>query len=200
MIPHGGTIAVKTKGHPYKWSSRRYWWWDWGRQSPGYVIELYPYGFAAYLCLQVDNELRSRHWIRSERIIMSRQQIITDQAPVPFGPYSQAIVANGFLFTSGQTPHDSETRAAVGVSIEEQTVQTLKNLEAILDAHSLNFSHLVKVTVHLQEPERDRAGFNATYEKLVPTPHPTRTTVGSFLGNFLVEIDAVAVIPSSQKR
>ena len=56
-------------------------------------------------------------------------------------------------------------------------------------------SHVVKTTVHLHHPGRDFAGFNAAYERMVEAPYPARTTVGSFLGDFLVEIDAVAVIP-----
>jgi 2-iminobutanoate/2-iminopropanoate deaminase len=126
---------------------------------------------------------------------MTRQQITTDLAPSPAGPYSQAIAANGFLFTAGQTPHDPVTDETVGATIEEQTVQAMKNLSAVLNAHGLDFSHVVKATVHLHHPGRDFAGFNATYEKIVQAPYPARTTVGSFLGDFLVEIDAVAAIP-----
>ncbi|PRB38938.1 reactive intermediate/imine deaminase [Arthrobacter sp. MYb23] len=126
---------------------------------------------------------------------MTRLQVTTDLAPSPAGPYSQAIVANGFLFTAGQTPHDPRTDARVGITIEEQTVQAMENLSAVLDAHGLDFSHVVKATVHLHHPGRDFEGFNAVYQKYMVAPYPARTTVGSFLGDFLVEIDAVAVIP-----
>lgn len=126
---------------------------------------------------------------------MPVQQVSTDLAPSPSGPYSQAIVANGFLFTAGQTPHDPITGHTVGTTIEDQTVQAMKNLVAVLDAHGLNFSHVIKATVHLQHPGRDFPGFNATYKKFVQAPYPARTTVGSILGNFLVEIDVVAAIP-----
>lgn len=126
---------------------------------------------------------------------MLRQQVSTVLAPAPAGPYSQALVANGFLFTAGQTPHDPVTGHAVGTTIEEQTVQAMNNLAAVLDAHGLDFSHVVKATVHLHHPGRDFAGFNAVYAEFVPLPYPARTTVGSFLGDFLVEIDAVAVVP-----
>jgi 2-iminobutanoate/2-iminopropanoate deaminase len=126
---------------------------------------------------------------------MPRQQVITDLAPSPAGAYSQAIVANGFLFTAGQTPHDPVTGHTVGTTIEEQTVQAMNNLAAVLAGHNLNFSHVVKATVHLHHPGRDFAGFNASYEEFVEAPYPARTTVDSFLGDFLVEIDAVAAIP-----
>jgi len=126
---------------------------------------------------------------------MSRQQVSTDLAPRPAGPYSQAIAANGFLFTAGQTPHDPVTDDTVGTTIEEQTRQAMKNLGAILAAHGLDFSHVVKTTVHLHDPGRDFPGFNAAYEEFVAAPYPARTTVGSILGGFLIEVDAVAVIP-----
>lgn len=126
---------------------------------------------------------------------MSRKQIATELAPGPAGPYSQAIAANGFLYTAGQTPHDPVSGDAVGTTIEEQTLQAMKNLGAVLAAHGLDFSHVVKATVHLHHPGRDFAGFNAVYEKFVEIPYPARTTVGSYLGDFLVEIDVVAVVP-----
>ncbi|POH72266.1 RidA family protein [Arthrobacter glacialis] len=127
---------------------------------------------------------------------MLRTHISTTLAPVPAGPYSQAIAANGFLFTAGQTPHHPVTEDTVGETIGEQTRAAMENLAAVLAARGLDFSHVVKATVHLQEPARDFAGFNAVYEEFVKAPYPARTTVGSFLGDFLVEIDAVAVIPA----
>ena len=131
---------------------------------------------------------------------MPRQQVSTDLAPRPAGPYSQAIVANGFLYTAGQTPHDPITGEPVGSTIEEQTSQALKNVSAILHEQGLTFSQVVKATVHLHHPGRDFAGFNATYEQFFEDPYPARTTVGSFLGNFLVEIDVVAALPESSQE
>jgi 2-iminobutanoate/2-iminopropanoate deaminase len=124
---------------------------------------------------------------------MSRQQVSTHSDLA--APYSQAIVANGLLFTAGQTPHHPVSGRTVGTTIEEQTVQTMNNLAAVLAAHNLNFGHVVKATVHLHHPGRDVAGFNATYREFLEVPYPARTTVGSFLNDFLVEIDVVAVIP-----
>ena len=126
---------------------------------------------------------------------MSRQQISTDLAPSPAGPYSQAIAANGFLYTAGQTPHHPATGDTVGATIEEQTAQTMANLAAVLGGYGLDFSHVVKATVHLHHPGRDFDGFNAIYAEFFEAPYPARTTVGSFLGDFLVEIDVVAAIP-----
>ena len=62
---------------------------------------------------------------------MSRNEVATDLAPKPAGPYSQAIAANGFLYTAGQTPHDPVTGDAVGTTIEEQTIQTMKNVAEV---------------------------------------------------------------------
>ncbi|NKG19502.1 RidA family protein [Paeniglutamicibacter terrestris] len=126
-----------------------------------------------------------------------RQAISTSHAPPPSWAYSQGIIANGFLFTAGQTPHDPITDETVGITIEEQTARAMANLEAVLAAHHLDFSHVVKTTVHLHHPGRDSSGFNSIYEQFVLKPYPVRTTVGSFLGDFLVEIDAVAVIPTA---
>ena len=98
-----------------------------------------------------------------------------------------------------QTPHDPITDETVGITIEEQSVRAMANLHAVLAAHGLDFSHVVKTTVHLHHPGRDSAGFNAIYEQFVARPYPVRTTVGSFLGDFLVEIDAVAVVPAAQR-
>ncbi|WP_235835493.1 MULTISPECIES: RidA family protein [Arthrobacter] len=129
-----------------------------------------------------------------------RRQITTSLAPGPAGPYSQAIAANGFLYTAGQTPHDPITGERVGTTIEEQTVQAMRNVSEVLAAHQLDFGHVVKATVHLHHPGRDFPGFNAIYEEFVVAPFPARTTVGSFLGDFLVEIDVVAVIPEGLIR
>lgn len=126
-----------------------------------------------------------------------RQAVSTTDAPPPSWAYSQGIVANGFLFTAGQTPHDPITDELVGISIQEQTTRTMQNLAAVLAARGLDFSHVVKATVHLHHPGRDSAGFNAIYEQFMVEPFPARTTVGSFLGDFLVEIDVVAVLPES---
>ena len=130
---------------------------------------------------------------------MARQQISTDLAPQPTGSYSTATAANGFLYTAGQTPDDPVTGRTVGTTIEEQTVQTLENLAAVLAGHNLNFSHVVKATVHLHHLGRDFAGFDATYQKFVQTPYPAGTTVGSFLSDFLVEIDVIAALPESAR-
>jgi 2-iminobutanoate/2-iminopropanoate deaminase len=124
---------------------------------------------------------------------MPRIQIETDQARSPTGAFSQGIIANGFLFTAGFGPHDPATGEIIGDTIQQQTRQAMKNLTAVLAVHSLDFSHVVKATVHLQELKRDSAGFNEIYNEFAIDPFPVRTTVGSDLANILVEIDVVAI-------
>jgi len=118
----------------------------------------------------------------------------TDDAPAPAGAYSQGIAVNGFLFTAGFGPHDPSTGRVVGETIEEQTAQVLRNLSAVLEAHGSGLDDVVKTTVHLQNLHRDFAGFNDVYRKSVPGPYPVRTTVGSELGGFLVEMDIIAAV------
>lgn len=125
---------------------------------------------------------------------MGKREVRTDSAAAPGGAYSQGIVANGFLYTAGVGPIDAQTKQVVGTTIEEQTEKTLANLAEILSAEGLDFSDVVKATVHLQDSPRDFAGFNATYQKAFTPPYPVRTTVGSTLAGILVEIDLVAAL------
>lgn len=125
---------------------------------------------------------------------MGKREVRTDSAAAPGGAYSQGIVANGFLYTAGVGPIDSQTKEVVGTTIEEQTEKTLANLAEILKAEGLDFSDVVKATVHLQDSPRDFAGFNTTYQKAFTPPYPVRTTVGSTLAGILVEIDLVAAL------
>lgn len=125
---------------------------------------------------------------------MALTQITSIDAPPPSGAYSQGIVANGFLYTAGFGPIDSVTRTIVGDTIEEQTAQTLRNIGAVLREVDLDYSDVVKATVHLQEFERDFAAFDATYRLSFSPPFPVRTTVGSSLAGILVEIDIVAAV------
>lgn len=122
--------------------------------------------------------------------------IKTDLAPAPAGAYSQGIVAKGFVFTAGQGPVDPTTGAVVDGGVAAQTRQVMRNLEAILEAHSLSFANVVKVTAHLQDLNRDFAEYDAAYGEFLVEPFPVRTTVGSTLAGILVEIDVVAVIPT----
>ncbi|HET9425764.1 MAG TPA: Rid family hydrolase [Gemmatimonadaceae bacterium] len=114
-------------------------------------------------------------------------------APPPAGAYSPAIRAGDFLYVSGQVPRDPVTGETIGATVEEQTRQVVKNLEAVLAAGGAKLTDVIQCTVHLADPEL-WAAFNGTYRELMPKPYPTRTAVGASLRGFLVEITAVAYL------
>jgi 2-iminobutanoate/2-iminopropanoate deaminase len=118
---------------------------------------------------------------------------IGGDAPPPAGAYSPAIRAGDFLYVSGQVPRDPRTGETIGNSVEEQTRQCVKNLEAVLAAGGAKLEDVVSVLVHLSDPDLWTA-FNNTYKELMPRPYPTRTAVGAALRGFLVEITAVAYL------
>ncbi|HUH98746.1 MAG TPA: Rid family hydrolase, partial [Anaerolineales bacterium] len=80
---------------------------------------------------------------------MTKRHILTPNAPAPGGSYSQALRVGDFLFTAGMGPWHPATRQVVGATIEDQTIQTLQNLQAILEAAGLGMQDVVKTTVHL---------------------------------------------------
>ena len=126
---------------------------------------------------------------------MTVKRISSPVVPAPGGAYSQAIAVNGFLYTSGMAPIDSAAGDVVSDDISEQTNQVMQNLQQLLKVESLDFSDLVKATVHLQDVRRDFASFNNAYESYFTDGLPVRTTVGSTPLNILVEIDFVAAYP-----
>lgn len=115
----------------------------------------------------------------------------TDRAPQFPLPFSQALQAGDFVYVSGQVGVDPKTKEVVGDTIEEQTRQCLKNIEQILTAAGLTLDHIVKINAHVSRSEHIPA-FNRAYEQLMKEPFPTRTTVQSGIGSYLVEIDAIA--------
>ncbi len=123
-----------------------------------------------------------------------REAISIETAAKPGASYSQAIVANGFMFTGGFGPFEAGTGKMIGDDIITQTRQTLKNLEAVLNSQGLDFSDVVKVTAHLKDSKRDFADYDKVYREFFTEPYPARTTVGSELGTILVEIDLVAAL------
>jgi 2-iminobutanoate/2-iminopropanoate deaminase len=124
---------------------------------------------------------------------MPKTPILTKDAPAPAGSYSQGMAVGPFVYTAGMGPLDPATGAIVGDTIEEQTARAIDNVEAVLIAHGLTLADVVKSTVHLQHLERDFAGYDAVYRHRFSDPFPVRTTVGSNLMGFLVEIDVVAM-------
>jgi reactive intermediate/imine deaminase len=129
---------------------------------------------------------------------MKKTVIQTDRAPAPGGSYSQGIAVGPWVFTAGVGPHDPASGEIVGSTIDEQTQQALLNLEAILSARELSRDDIVKVTVHLEDLDRDFAGFDSAYRRFFREPFPVRTTVGSRLDGILLEIDCIAIPAASQ--
>ena len=115
------------------------------------------------------------------------KKIITDKAPAAIGPYSQAVIANGILYTSGQIALNPATGEIVGTTIEEQTTQVMKNLGAILNAAGVDYQNTIKTTCFLANME-DFTTFNGIYEKYF-TGKPARScvAVSSFLKMFFVK-------------
>ncbi len=119
--------------------------------------------------------------------------ISTKSAPAAIGPYSQAIKANGFIYTSGQIPLNPENGAIEGTTIEEQSEQAIKNLGEILKEAGSDFSKVVKTTCFLADI-KDFAAFNSVYEKyFVSKPARSCFQVAALPKNALVEIEAVAL-------
>ena len=123
------------------------------------------------------------------------KQVQTEKAPRAIGPYSQAIVAGGLVFCSGQVPLHPETGEMVGSNITEQTEQSLKSLFAVLDAAGVGPDRVVKTTVLLSDMS-DFADMNVVYERMFGDHKPARAAfaVKTLPKNALVEIEAVAAL------
>jgi 2-iminobutanoate/2-iminopropanoate deaminase len=104
---------------------------------------------------------------------VAREIISTSDAPGGFAGYSQAIRANGFVFVSGQGPFDAATGEVVGETIQEQTRQCLRNVEAILTAAGSSMDDVVQATFILLD-ESDFAGMNEEWNRWFPTNPPAR--------------------------
>lgn len=120
--------------------------------------------------------------------------IVTKNAPAAIGPYSQGMIANGFLFASGQIPLDAETGAVVGADITEQTEQVMKNIAAILDSQGKSFTDVMKTTCFLADMQ-DFGAFNRVYEKyFVSKPARSCFAVKELPKGVLCEIEFIAVV------
>lgn len=119
--------------------------------------------------------------------------IETKNAPAAIGPYSQAKIANGFVYASGQIPLNPATGDVEGTTIEEQTEQVMKNIGAILEAAGVGFENVIKTTCFIAEMG-DFAAFNGVYEKYF-TGKPARSCVAvkELPKKVLVEVEVIAV-------
>jgi len=124
-----------------------------------------------------------------------KRAVESADAPKAIGPYSQAIIANGFVFTAGQIGSDPKTGTLVEGGIVEQTEQALKNLSAVLKASGSSFNNAVKVTVFLADMN-DFAKMNEVYAKYFKAPSPARSTVqvARLPRDAKVEIEVIALV------
>ena len=126
---------------------------------------------------------------------MSRETVTAGGAPEPAGPYSHAVVANGFVYVSGQGPVNLQTGSAPD-GFEDQVRQTFENLGTILEAAGSGLGDVVKVNAYVTDLTRF-ARFNEVYREFFAQDPPARTTVGVDLLGILVEVDCVAVVRGS---
>lgn len=119
-----------------------------------------------------------------------KQEIRTDKAPLPAGPYSQGLKAGSRIYVAGQRPVEVKT-GNIPESFADQARQCLENVRHVLEAGGAVTDDVVKVTVYLADLGFF-AEFNEIYKTFFSAPYPTRTTVSCALRGILVEVDAVA--------
>lgn len=124
---------------------------------------------------------------------MRRTIVQSQQAPAPVGPYSQGVILDGWIWTSGQVALDPSTGKVVGKDAAEQAERTLMNIKAILEAAGSDLSRVVRATVYLTNMD-DFASVNAVYARYFPSAFPARVCVevSRLPLGALVEIDVTA--------
>jgi 2-iminobutanoate/2-iminopropanoate deaminase len=124
-----------------------------------------------------------------------KRAIESKKVPAPIGPYSQAIVANGMVYTSGQIAIDPSTGEYTPSAIEAEAELVMKNLEALLEASGSDFSSVVKTSIFLQSMS-DFAEVNAVYSKYMVAPFPARETVevAQLPKSAKVEISMISIV------
>ena len=126
---------------------------------------------------------------------MPKQIIQTNKVPTPIGPYSQAVIANGFLFASGQVAFNPATGELVLTDILSETKQVMENIKAVLDEAKLSFAHVVKTSIFLSDMQLF-AQVNEVYASYFTADFPARETVAVKTSprNVNVEISITAVV------
>ncbi|WP_206426598.1 RidA family protein [Clostridium sp. E02] len=124
-----------------------------------------------------------------------KKKISTDKAPSAIGPYSQAIIAAGTIYVSGQLPIDPSTGSIAGDDIKAQTRQSLENIRAVLESAGAGMENVVKTTVFLKDIG-EFTEMNEVYAQYFTDDCPARAAfqVGSLPKNARVEIEAIAVL------
>jgi endoribonuclease L-PSP, putative len=124
---------------------------------------------------------------------MTKQIISTDKAPGAIGPYSQAVWAGDILFASGQIPIDPTTGEIASDNVQDQAHQSLKNVQAILEAAGLTFENVIKATVFIKNMD-DFAAINEVYAQYFSSPYPARSCieVARLPRDVKVEVEVIA--------
>jgi 2-iminobutanoate/2-iminopropanoate deaminase len=126
---------------------------------------------------------------------MPKQIIQTNKVPTPIGPYSQAVIANGILFASGQVASNPATGELVLTDILSETKQVMENIKAVLEEAKLSFAHVVKTSIFLSDMQLF-AQVNEVYASYFTADFPARETVAvkTLPRNVNVEISITAVV------
>ena len=126
-----------------------------------------------------------------------KQTVYTDKAPAAIGPYSQAILCGGMLYTSGQVPLSPVTGQLVGDDIRTQTEQVMQNLSAVLEAAGTSFDYAVKTTCYLADMS-DFAAFNEVYAAHIHSaPARSCVAVRDLPRGALVDVEMIAALPEN---
>ncbi|GAB3176017.1 RidA family protein [Telluribacter humicola] len=139
--------------------------------------------------------------IVSGHVLAQHKIIQTDKAPVPIGPYSQGIEANGMLFLAGQIGLNPETKKLVEGGVEAEAVQIMENIKTLLTTAGLDLTHIVNTTIYI----KDIAQFgkvNEIYGRYFTGQYPARTTVGvaALPAGASIEIAVIAAAPAQRGK
>ena len=122
----------------------------------------------------------------------NKKTVSTDRAPKPAGPYSQAIVSGNTIYVAGQGPFDPKT-GKMAPNFEEQAVQVLENIKAIVEASGATLADVTKVNVYLADLS-NFARMNEVYKRYFVEAYPARATIGAqLLGGMMIEVECIAV-------
>jgi 2-iminobutanoate/2-iminopropanoate deaminase len=128
-----------------------------------------------------------------------RKIVRTQDAPKPRGVYSPAIVADGFVFVSGQASVNPKTNELELGDIKSETRRTLRNIEALLEAAGSSLKDIVRIGVFLADV-KDFDAMNEVFREFFPEDPPARTTVGAQLPKIKIEIDCIARVRESRMK
>ena len=128
-----------------------------------------------------------------------RKVVRTSEAPLPRGVYSQAILADGFVFVAGMAAVNPQTNELELKDIRSETRRTLQNIRAILEAAGSSMRDVVRVGVFLSDI-KDFDAMNEVYREFFPEDPPARTTVGAQLPRIKVEIDCIARVRKLRRK